>query len=412
MAAAFSFASAQQPLRQPSARRFGARLTAASRYQAIPVAMTPVTRTLPATVDLSGYMPPVGNQGNQDSCAAWSTVYAVRTYLERAEMQQWNVNSPAAEFSPSFLYNQVARGNCTTGIAIPDALNILAAQGASTLATMPYVETDCQTQPSQQVIQYASQYRISGYRRVNQQDLSTVKAHLAAGFPVLLAVDTDATFLALGRNQVWTTKGPSEGTHAIVLVGYNDAQHAMKFINSWGTDWGTDGYGFLDYNLLPAVAFEAYVVLPFHSHQTSPAALESNVQIQSVAVVTGPIPGFNVQVEYTLRGYASHTGQIALYFWYQNGQQVQTTSAGFGDINGNAVVATPTFTVQQNDYTNYTFTQFVPASILNVPAGGNVVSGGQLLYQPLMTTLLMNAELFVDNYGLAQSQYYSFSVSR
>jgi hypothetical protein len=119
-----------------------------------------------------------------------------------------------------------------------------------------------------------------------------------------------------------------------------------------------------------------------------------------------------VQIEYRLRGYASHSGQIALYFRYQNGQPVQTTTASFADINGNAAVGTPVFLIPQNDYTNYAFTQFVPVSILNVPAGGNVLRGGQLEYQPLLAILLMKAELFVDNYGLEQSQYYSFSVSR
>jgi hypothetical protein len=122
----------------------------------------------------------------------------------------------------------------------------------------------------------------------------------------------------------------------------------------------------------------AIIVLPFHTHQLNTQALEANVQIQNIAVVAGPVPGFNVQIEYTLRGYAGHSGQIALYFWYQNGQAVQSTAAGFADMNGNAAVATPGFSGQQNDYTNYTFTQFVPASVLNVQADGNVLNGEQL----------------------------------
>ena len=34
-------------------------------------------------VDFRAYMPPVGNQGNQGSCAAWAAGYAVRRFLSR-----------------------------------------------------------------------------------------------------------------------------------------------------------------------------------------------------------------------------------------------------------------------------------------------------------------------------------------
>jgi hypothetical protein len=288
----------------------------------------------------------------------------------------------------------------------------MSAEGAVTLTTMPYSPANCQAQPSPQVVQYAAQYKISGYRRINPQNLNDVRAHLAARMPVVVAMDIDSSFVGLGRNQYWASKGPTTGAHAVVLVGYNDSQHMFKLINSWGTNWGTDGYGYVDYNLFPAVAREAYIIMPFHSHDQPSQAREANVQLLRLDIAAAATPGLNAQIEYTLRGYAGHTGQIVLYFWYQNGQPVGATIPSLADINGNAAVATQAFAIQLNDYTNYTFAQFIPTADLNVPMGRNVLNGGQVVYQPQITPLLVKAELFVDNYGMAQSQYFSFSVAR
>jgi len=40
------------------------------------------------------------------------------------------------------------------------------------------------------------------------------------------------------------------GRHVVLLVGYNDDEQQFIFKNSWGDNWGTDGYGFLPYSYL------------------------------------------------------------------------------------------------------------------------------------------------------------------
>ena len=36
--------------------------------------------------------------------------------------------------------------------------------------------------------------------------------------------------------------------HCMLIVGYNDTLHAFKAVNSWGSDWGNEGYTYIDYN--------------------------------------------------------------------------------------------------------------------------------------------------------------------
>jgi hypothetical protein len=90
---------------------------------------------------------------------------------------------------------------------------------------------------------------------------------------------------------------------------------------------------------------------------------------------------------------------------------VRATIPSLADLSGNAAIATQTFAIQNDSPTNYNVTQFIPTADLNVPIGANVLNGGQVVYQPAVTTLLVNAILFVDNYGMAQSQYFTFSVA-
>lgn len=49
------------------------------------------------------------------------------------------------------------------------------------------------------------------------------------------------------------------GTHAITLVGYDDAKERFTFANSWGTSWGDKGYGYLPYDFFDDRLVEGWV---------------------------------------------------------------------------------------------------------------------------------------------------------
>jgi len=94
----------------------------------------------------------------------------------------------------------------------------------------------------------AKQYRISRYRRVRTMD--ECKVVLAYCGPLLASFDiTDAWYTA--PSGVIPKLSPAEtptASHAVCLVGYDDSTSRFKFINSWGTDWGDDGCGYIPYD--------------------------------------------------------------------------------------------------------------------------------------------------------------------
>ena len=54
--------------------------------------------------------------------------------------------------------------------------------------------------------------------------------------------------------KTWLTKGPLRvsiwGNHFVALIGYDDNTQRFKFVNSWGDQWGENGYGYVSYSNL------------------------------------------------------------------------------------------------------------------------------------------------------------------
>ncbi|EKP11630.1 C1 family peptidase [Leptospira borgpetersenii] len=227
-------------------------------------------RGLASNVDLSPSMPPVGNQGEQGSCVAWSTAYATKSfqeYIERKGSKDWSLRTPEGNpnyskiFSPAFIYNQI-NGGRDNGSLISDAMRVIVEMGAAPWDTMPYNSADYRTRPSQAAIDAASKYKAKEFLRVKTTDITEVKAQLAEGKPVVAGVLVYENFFNLKGNQIYKEGlGKTYGGHAIAIVGYDDSKNAVKFINSWGTDWGDQGYGYIDYRWFIRICQGAFVMI-------------------------------------------------------------------------------------------------------------------------------------------------------
>lgn len=53
---------------------------------------------------------------------------------------------------------------------------------------------------------------------------------------------------------------PSSGGHALVVVGYDDRKEAFRSMNSWGKNWGDDGYIWVKYKDFGDFCKYAYVL--------------------------------------------------------------------------------------------------------------------------------------------------------
>lgn len=225
---------------------------------------------LPAAADWSAGLPAPGDQRDQGSCVGWATGYAYKTYQESVE-RAWGVDVPAHQFSPAYIYNQIGLGRYG-GAYIADAFDLLVKQGCDTLDSFPYDDDDWVTQPTAAQRQRAGQFRALRWATIayggwsEPLDVELIKAALQVG-PVVIG-----TWVYWGTG--WDLSGdidrrdvgpfaPRAGGHAVCVVGYDDAHPtgdgpgAFRFINSWGTGWGHDGYGWMSYEYMRWETFEA-----------------------------------------------------------------------------------------------------------------------------------------------------------
>jgi len=242
------------------ARPTGLRFMDDVAYQSIPLAAPPLLGQVPRTVDLSSRFPEPGDQGKQNSCVGWAVAYALKSYQEGLE-RSWGTGPTQHRFSPAFIYNQLNKApDCQGGTTFVEALNLLRRDGVATLADFPYRDDDCARQPDPAVRMSARPFAIADWRRVNVQDPTEVKTHLASGFPVLIGMMVDTAFMRLRGDVAYAqASGKTEGGHAMILVGYDDDRGAFKVMNSWGKQWGIGGFGWISYGAFGQTVREAYV---------------------------------------------------------------------------------------------------------------------------------------------------------
>lgn len=250
--------------------------------------------SIPAKVSLRQYAPRPLNQGTQGSCVGWASAYAARTILESASTGA-NPNSTA--FSPSFLYNQIGIKGCQ-GAYTGEALEHMKQKGLLQFSKFAYNENSCSKKPSQAQLQEATRYKIKGYNRLTKTgrnydvDLEAVKQNIAQGAPVIIAAKVPYSFQDMMGKKVWKAKSSEKrnvnnlGGHAMCLIGYDDNKKQFEIQNSWGTQWGDNGFVFVSYADFKIFCREAYGVFPQQKAKTA-AATDFAIECGLYDVATG-----------------------------------------------------------------------------------------------------------------------------
>ena len=245
----------------PSERGLGLKRLDVQAYQSANIIRADSV-SLPSSVDLSVDAPIPGDQGGQGSCVGWAVAYAVKSYHERIE-RGWPLTDDRHVMSPAYIYNQIRVPG--GGAYFVDAFILLVEQGVSSWEQMPYDALDDRTQPSSRARAEAANYKIADWgtvlRTTHAVFVQELKRHLVAGTPVLLGIRAYPDFEYLSEsNPIYDDdEGASRGAHAVVIVGYDDRRSAFKIANSWGTDWGIGGYGWIDYDASESLIEVAYV---------------------------------------------------------------------------------------------------------------------------------------------------------
>lgn len=215
--------------------------------------------------DLSSFFPTVENQGELGSCTTFATTYD-KTYQENLK-RKWGMSSNNHIFSPQYIYSQLHGDNSADGggCYYSDAFNLLDNQGCTTLNDMPYSGKPYSYGPKPTSAQraHAANYKEKTWGQLQSGNVQQIKEEIESWNPVLISIPVYPQFDSLSTSdQIYnSTAGKYEGAHALCVVGYDDSRQAVKIINSWGTDWGIDGYGWISYDFLKNNNVDAYVMI-------------------------------------------------------------------------------------------------------------------------------------------------------
>ncbi len=231
---------------------------------------------LPERVSLQRYCPTPKNQGQQGSCVAWASAYAARTILEA---QRTGQDPDKLSFSPAFMYNQISIDhNTCQGSYIKYAMDNMLQVGAVPFHDFKYDDGDCNRQPGTTLKRTAGIYKIKGFQRLTDDSRSNSKAYeslaikqnLAKGSPVIIGMMVGGSFMQnmLGK-EFWNPVSQDYlkqgfGGHAMCVVGYDDYYEGGAFLvmNSWGTEWGKDGFAWIRYSDFREFNVESYGLYP------------------------------------------------------------------------------------------------------------------------------------------------------
>lgn len=257
-----------------------------------PLADDDTKNPLPESANLQRFCPTPQNQGSQGSCVAWSSAFAAHTILEAARTGK-QPNEVA--FSPSFMYNQIGLDGCQ-GSYIIRAMEFMTKRGDVPFDQFPYNDQDCQTQPNNNLQQAAQQYRMRGFNRLSlgdrndAVDLQAIKQNLSQGAPVVIGMMVGQSFMQPMMGQDLWVPAPGDrsmmgfGGHAMCVVGYDDKKYSGSFLlmNSWGQEWGVNGFAWVRYGDFQNFVREAYGVNPMHARNEDVQQFACEVGLVSV----------------------------------------------------------------------------------------------------------------------------------
>ncbi|MEN9612127.1 MAG: hypothetical protein RLZZ628_2941 [Bacteroidota bacterium] len=215
-----------------------------------------VGQVLPKFASLRKWCPTVANQCYSPSCVAWATGYAAMTVRRAQQLNLTDRESiDAIAFSASYIFNK-SSNHCNERAF--SQIEPILEEGVCPAHLFPNTLI-CTTRPSEKDSLEACPFRVALFKPVflpedsKDDKILRLRQALNRYLPVVVQVRAVPSLFHPEKG-LWKYQFNEPDTngwaHAMCLVGYDDINKKFELMNSWGTDWGDNGFVRIGYEEL------------------------------------------------------------------------------------------------------------------------------------------------------------------
>jgi hypothetical protein len=212
---------------------------------------------LPSSASLKAYCPLPGNQLQMNTSPAWAVCWSACGILN-AQMHNWTNKKTITEntYSPAYAYQSVKPEgdfHCMAGTDLLSVLESMKVRGSRRY--VDYLEF-CPNAQFETVDRSVKGRTITDFLRLFENNsepynkILAVKKALSEGMPVVTGMKCPPSFHL--AKACWQPREISDhpwAGQALCVIGYDDEKFggAFEVLNSWGSEWGDNGYTWIRY---------------------------------------------------------------------------------------------------------------------------------------------------------------------
>ncbi|MCM1505072.1 MAG: C1 family peptidase [Muribaculum sp.] len=213
------------------------------------------------SIDMRNIFAPIRNQETQGCCAAFAVASVIEALLHDSN-----------RYSPAFLYWNARKSLNSTeidsGATLYEIIRSATENGICPEENMPYNPAVYSVEPSEKAFEDAKKCKVLEALSV-EPNIADIKSAISDGYPVIIASrifdsfsDTNAGFIKHPSKEEITKDSRTDGqrNHAMVVCGYSDQERIFVVRNSWGADFGDNGYCYIPYSYAQKYFLQACII--------------------------------------------------------------------------------------------------------------------------------------------------------
>lgn len=219
----------------------------------------PSGKPISSNIDLSKSFTAVKNQGEKGACSAFALVSILEYILKKNSKSE-------PDLSEEFVYYNVRKNKGTvgedSGSSLMEVLKSLSEDGVCHEKLCKYEEQDLDNEPSAEAYEDAKKLRVVKALDVDAKD---IRSAISEGYPVAISLNIFDSFTPVEGFVPMPTADDitgEMGSHAMVIVGYDNDTRFYRVRNSWGRSFGDKGYCYIPYSYIEnkALLNAAYII--------------------------------------------------------------------------------------------------------------------------------------------------------